>query len=384
VSATFDVVIVGAGSVGAPTAYFLADAGFKVAVFDPEASAGRGDNRAAIGGIRATHSDRAKIHICQESLDIVRTWKERTGDDLGWRRGGYTFVAYTDGIEGVLRSLLVSQKEAELNIDWVDAERMRELVPGIEPEGLRGGTFSPEDGSASPLICAHSFSFRAAEKGVEFHYREPVTDIRVEGGKVVGVTTPDRKYDAPVVINASGAAGREIGARCGVDVPVNPDSHEAGVTEAVERFFEPMVVDLRPATGSKNFYFYQNSEGQVVFCITPDPIIPGTDRRSTSDFLPLVSTRMVALLPRLANLKIRRVWRGLYPMTPDGFPILGWAKEVEGFLLAAGMCGQGFMLGPGIGALVARLLTGESTPRDEEALEDLRPDRSFTAEEALK
>ena len=73
-SATFDVIIVGAGSVGAPTAYFLADAGFRVAVFDPEASAGRGDNRAAIGGIRATHSDRAKIHICQESLDNVRTW----------------------------------------------------------------------------------------------------------------------------------------------------------------------------------------------------------------------------------------------------------------------------------------------------------------------
>jgi len=384
VKSAFDVIIVGAGSVGAPAAYFLAEAGFSVAVFDPEASAGRGDNRAAIGGIRATHSDRAKIHICQESLDIVRTWRERTGDDLGWRQGGYTFVAYTDGIEDVLSNLVVSQKKAGLNIDWLDADGVRELVPGVSANGLRGGTFSPEDGSASPLMCAHSFGFRAAEKGVEFHYREPVTGVRVDGGKVVGVTTPTRDYDAPIVINAAGAAGREIGAMVGVDVPVNPDSHEAGVTEAVERFLEPMVVDLRPAAGSKNFYFYQNSEGQVVFCITPDPIIPGTDRSATSEFLPMVSKRMVALLPRLENLKIRRVWRGTYPMTPDGFPILGWAKEVEGFFLAAGMCGQGFMLGPGIGALVTRLLEGEATTRDEEALDDLRPDRDFTAEEALK
>ncbi|MEN8152069.1 MAG: FAD-binding oxidoreductase [Planctomycetota bacterium] len=383
-SGTYDVIIVGAGSVGAPTAYFLADAGFAVAVFDPEASAGRGDNRAAIGGIRATHSDRAKISICQESLDIFAGWEERTGDPIGWRRGGYTFVAYDDAIENVLTNLVVSQKQIGLDIDWVDADRVRELVPGIAANDLRGGTFSPGDGSASPLMCAHSFSFRAAEKGADFHYREPVTDVRVEGGRVVGITTAKGTYDAPIVINAAGAAGKEIGAMCGVDVPVMPDSHEAGITESVDRFFEPMVVDLRPAAGSKNYYFYQNSEGQIVFCITPDPIIPGTDRRATSDFLPMIATRMVSLMPRLANLKIRRTWRGTYPMTPDGFPIVGWAQEVEGFLLAAGMCGQGYMLGPGIGALLTRLLKNEATDRDREALTDLRPDRSFTAEEALK
>jgi sarcosine oxidase subunit beta len=383
-SSAFDVIIIGAGSVGAPTAYFLADAGTRVAVFDPEASAGRGDNRAAIGGIRATHSDRAKLHICTESLELFRTWEERTGDDIGWRQGGYTFVAYTAAIEEVLTGLVEKQKAAGLGIDWLDAGQIRELVPGIAEDGLRGGTYSPGDGSASPLMCAHSFGFRAAEKGAEFHYGEPVTGLRIEGGKIVGVDTPKGRYDAPIVINAAGAAGREIGAMAGVSVPVNPDSHEAGISEAVEPFMKPMVVDLRPAEGSKNFYFYQNSEGQIVFCITPDPIIPGTDRRSTSAFLPMIAKRMVGLLPRLANLKIRRVWRGTYPMTPDGFPLLGWAHGVEGFLLAAGMCGQGYMLGPGIGALVTRLIRGETTETDRQVLDDLRPDREFTAEEALK
>ncbi|MCU0724856.1 MAG: FAD-binding oxidoreductase [Planctomycetes bacterium] len=383
-SAAFDVIIAGAGSVGLPAAFFLAEAGVKVAVFDPEASPGRGQNRAAIGGIRATHSDRAKIALCRESIDFFASFKERTGDDIGWRRGGYTFVAYSEPIETMLRTLVEKQKTFGLVIDWVGPEKIVELVPGVATAGLLGGTFSPEDGSASPLLCATAFKRRAEEKGARFFFREPVTRIRVEGGKVRGVDTPKAHYEAPVFVNAAGAAAREIGALAGLTVPVEPDCHEAGITEPVARFMEPMVVDIRPAPGSKNFYFYQNAEGQVVFCITPDPPILGTDNRSTSVFLPMVAKRMVALLPRLANLKIRRVWRGLYPMTPDGSPLLGRAAGIEGYYLAAGMCGQGYMLGPGVGALLSRLLTGRETPADRDAIADLRPDREFRGMEALK
>jgi sarcosine oxidase subunit beta len=145
-----------------------------------------------------------------------------------------------------------------------------------------------------------------------------------------------------------------------------------------------MVVDIRPGPGSKNFYFYQNAEGQVVFCITPDPPIVGVDRRATSVFLPQVARRMVDLLPRLAALKVRRTWRGLYPMTPDGAPLVGWAPGISGLFLAVGMCGQGFMLGPGVGQLVARALTGRPAVRDAALLDELRPDRTFTGIEALR
>jgi sarcosine oxidase subunit beta len=380
----YDVAVVGAGSVGNPIALALAREGLSVGVFDPGASPGRGDNRAAIGGIRATHSDRAKIRICQESLRIFREWKETHGDDIGWRQGGYTFPVYDDAIEGVLKGILPGQKAQNLDIDWVDADRMRELVPGIVPDGLRGGTYSPGDGSASPLMCAHAFRRVAEEYGATYHFREAVTDVLVAGGRVCGVRTARGEVAADLVVNAAGAKGGEVGEMAGVRVPVIPDSHEAGITEPVARFLEPMVVDLRPGEGSKNFYFYQNEEGQVVFCITPDPVIPGTDRRSTSVFLPLIAKRMIGLLPRLANLKVRRVWRGLYPMTPDGVPIVGRAREVEGFLLAAGMCGQGYMLGPGVGELVARMVTERLTESDREVLDDLRPDREFVGEEALK
>ena len=381
---TWDVIVIGAGSVGTPIALYAARAGLKVAVFEGKASVGRGENRAAIGGIRATHSDRAKIALGQASLEIFSGWEAETGHHIGWRQGGYTFVAYTPAIADMLQRLVAVQQGFGLGIAWHDAAFIRDLVPGIAPDGLLGGTYSPGDGSASPLLYAHSFRVEAERAGARFFFGEPVIDLVRSGDRVAGVMTSQGRHSAPVVVNAAGAHATELGALVGLDLPVVPDSHEGGISEPVARFMEPMVVDIRPGPGSKNFYFYQNAEGQVVFCITPDPPILGTDDRATSVFLPQVSKRMVGLLPRLAQLKVRRTWRGLYPMTPDGAPLLGWAPGVPGLFLAAGMCGQGFMLGPGIGQSVARVLTDASTDSDREILEDLAPDREFRGTEALK
>jgi sarcosine oxidase subunit beta len=98
----------------------------------------------------------------------------------------------------------------------------------------------------------------------------------------------------------------------------------------------------------------------------------------------MVARRMVGLMPKLANLKVRRTWRGLYPNTPDGSPIVGRSQTLEGYINAVGMCGQGYMLGPGVGALVARLITKTLSKDDEEILHELRPDREFAGTEALK
>jgi sarcosine oxidase subunit beta len=145
-----------------------------------------------------------------------------------------------------------------------------------------------------------------------------------------------------------------------------------------------MLVDIRPSPGSKNYYFYQHKPGGIVFCITPDPPIVGTDRRETSEYLPMIANRMVGLMPKLANVKVRRTWRGLYPMTPDGAPVVGWSKKVEGYLHAEGMCGQGYMLGPGVGAVLSRTVRGVASKEDQAILDELRPDREFGGEEALK
>ncbi|MDG6224113.1 MAG: FAD-binding oxidoreductase [Candidatus Thermoplasmatota archaeon] len=380
----YDVIVVGAGSVGVPTALAMAEAGLKVAVIDKYPSPGQGENKHAIGGIRATHSDAAKILTCVRSLEIFSTWENKRGDDIEWIRGGYCFPVYRDIEENALKSLLPIQKEHGLDIDFVGPDRIQELIPGIEKEGLIGGTFSPGDGSASPLLSVNAMYRAAVSAGAEFLFKHEVKRIHLSGGKVNGVDTPAGRMEADVVVDAAGPYSPELCRSVGVDLPVVPDSHEGAITEPVKRFFEPMVVDLRPAPGSKNYYFYQNKHGQVVFCITPDPPIVGTDHRETSVFLPQVARRMLFILPRLRHIRVRRVWRGLYPMTPDGSPLVGWNRKVEGLLHATGMCGQGYMIGPGIGEVIARLVTGSSTHEDGPILAGFDPYRQFLGAEALK
>ena len=71
-------------------------------------------------------------------------------------------------------------------------------------------------------------------------------------------------------------------------------------------------------------------------------------------------------------------------MTPDGLPIVGETRELAGFVQAAGMCGQGFMLGPGLGELVSRLVQRKLTEEDKDTLAYFSPYREFRGMEKLK
>ena len=93
---------------------------------------------------------------------------------------------------------------------------------------------------------------------------------------------------------------------------------------------------------------------------------------------------MVDIYPRLTNLKVRRTWRGQYPMTPDGFPIVARTKEIPNLINAVGMCGQGFMLGPGLGELIARMVTEELCDDDMKMLESFDQYRDFSGMEQFK
>ncbi len=354
----YDAIIIGAGSVGCPTAYFLALEGWKVLVFDMAESVGQGQNKAAIGGVRATHSDPAKISLCLQSIEIFSTWKEKHGTDIGWIKGGYCFPIYTAGDEKALRDLLPRQKKFGLDIDWVGPDEIARLVPGISMDGLRGGTFSPGDGQVSPLKTAAAFWKEARDRGAEYRFDEPVKGLLIRSGAIEGVRTSKGEYFSDVVVNAAGSFGMEVGMMAGLDIPVVPESHEAGISAPMERFFDPLIVDIRPGPEGRtaNFYFGQNDRGQVIFCYTPVEPIIGRNRSSTSEFMPVIAGRLIDLIPRLRNMLVRRVWRGLYPMTPDGIIILDEVREIRGLYLCVGMCGQGFMLGPGVGLNMANFI----------------------------
>ena len=119
----YDCIIIGAGSVGVPTALATSKDGLKTLVIDSLPSVSQGDNKHAIGGIRATHSQKSKILLCQRSIEIFSRWEEIYGDNIWWVEGGYVFVAYTEEHERLFKETVKLQKSYGLIIDYV------ELVP---------------------------------------------------------------------------------------------------------------------------------------------------------------------------------------------------------------------------------------------------------------
>ena len=383
-SGSYDVIIIGAGSVGVPTAFFLAKAGLSVLVLDKRFAPGQGENKAAIGGIRAAHYEPAKIILARTSREIFANFEKEYGIHIEWHRGGYLFLAYDEQTKTSLLETVEVQKNYLNEMQWVSPEEIKEIVPSIHLDGIIGGVYSPKDGYASPLLAIEGFYMLAKSYGANFHFGEEVTSIEKSNSKIISVTTTKNKYSSAWVINAAGADAKEIGKMIGLELPIYPESHEGGISTPIKRFLEPLIVDLKSTPGAKNFYFYQALTGQIIFCLTPDPPIPGKDKRSTSSFLPIIARRMISLIPKLKELPIRRTWRGLYPMTPDGSPIIGIPEGFTNYINAVGMCGQGFMLGPGIAKLITRLITNTLTEEDKQVLDELKLERSFKKEEILK
>jgi sarcosine oxidase subunit beta len=364
---SYDVIVIGAGSVGTPAALSLSEAGLRTLVLDELPS----------GGLRATHSDAAKIRVSLRSLEVFSTWEERYGDKIEWHKGGYSFVAYREEEEETLKALLPFQKSHRLRIDWLDRKQLLEAAPDLNPNGLIGGTLAPDDGNASPLLAVQAFYRRAKSLGTDFRFNEKVTGLIMAGGRAAGVRTDKGTYGSAAVLNAAGPLGAEA-ARSPASCSLRPDSHEAAVTRQWPAF-SSQVVDLRLSRLSQ-CYFTSTIPDRSLH--THDRRF-GDDVRETGSFLPMVAKRMIEVIPRLKNIRVRRTWRGLYPMTPDGLPIVGETKEVPGFILAVGMCGQGFMLGPGLGELLARLVQGKLSDEDRDTLAYFSPYRKFKDQEKL-
>ena len=116
----YDAIIIGAGSIGVPSALAMARDGLKVLVLDKLPSPCQADNKHAIGGVRSTHTERSKIWLCQRSIEIFSTWEKIYGDDIWWEQGGYCFLSYTQEHEQLLKQNVKLQKSYGLKINYVD------------------------------------------------------------------------------------------------------------------------------------------------------------------------------------------------------------------------------------------------------------------------
>lgn len=374
---TADAVVIGGGIIGAATGYYLTKQGLKVFLLERDFPCSGSTGR-CIGGIRAQFTHDLTIRVMLLSIRMFQELDAELDKDIEWYAGGYLFLAFDENRRQALLQAIEIQRRYGLKVDFREPEECCRIVPGLNPEGLLGGAWCPTDGQANPFKVTYGYLEGMKRLGSKVFVQTEVKKINTANSRVVSVVTrTGEEIFTPVVLNAAGPWAQEVGKLIGVDVPVQPDRHEALVTEAVERCLEPMLVDYRP----DGCYFIQHYEtGHFLGCYTPVPLVPGHRVDASDEFITEMPRRMVRLLPKLTTVKVLRQWAGSYEMTPDGNPICS-ATPVEGFYVSIGMSGHGFMFGPALGKLMAELIV---TGRSSIDLNDFRLDRSFAKSEAMK
>ncbi|UCG91714.1 MAG: FAD-binding oxidoreductase [candidate division WOR-3 bacterium] len=373
---TADAIVIGGGIIGAATGYYLTEKGLTVYLIEKDYLTAGSTGR-CIGGIRQQFSTELSIKIAMESAKKFATMKEELGQDVEFHRGGYLFLAHSEEKKKTYLQLIELQQRMGLDVRFVGVDDIQEIVPGINTEGLLGGAHCTSDGQANPFLIVHGYAKAIEKKGRVVTYKE-VTKINVNADKVISVGTADGEtYYAPIIINAAGPFIRNVSELVGLDIPIFPERHEALITEPMERFFDPMIVDYR----EDGCYFNQKiGKGSIIGCYTPIPNVPGLDAGASFEFAKEMGRRMARLIPKLSTTKIIRQWSGSYEMTPDGSPILD-KTDIEGFWIVGGMCGHGFMLGPEIGWLAAEYVVEGKTPYD---ISEFALKRDFSRREVMK
>ncbi|MET7296188.1 FAD-binding oxidoreductase [Streptomyces griseoloalbus] len=372
---TCDVVVVGAGMVGAACALYAAREGLAVTVLDRGPVAG-GTTGAGEGNLLV--SDKAPGPELELALLSNRLWAE-SAQDLGRAveyeaKGGLVVAGTPQTLDG-LRGFAAAQRAAGVTADPVPAGRLHDLEPHLAP-GLAGGVHYPQDAQVMPALAA-AHLLRASGARL-LTGREATRVLRTPDGAVRGVRTDRGDLHAPAVVNAAGTWGGELAARAGVSLPVLPRRGFVLVTE-------PLPPRIRHKVYAADYVADVASDSAA---LQTSPVVEGTaagpvligasrERVGFDRSLSLPAVRALAagatrLFPFLAGVRAMRTYAGFRPYLPDHLPAIGPDPRVPGLYHACGHEGAGIGLATGTGLLIAQSLTGRTPALD---LTPFRPDR---------
>jgi sarcosine oxidase subunit beta len=322
------IVIAGAGAVGASIAYHLALLGAGDIVLAERETVASGATGKAMGGFRQQFSSEAEVRLAQESAKLFRELGSALFDQVG-----YMFLAISDDGWARLRERAEMQRGLGVPVEEVDPSRVR----GLRVDDVAGAVACWEDGVAEPAAVTAELVRRAVELGIDVREH---TDAR------------DVPHDVLVV--ACGVASTELVP----ELPVRPLCRQ--------------LVDVGPVAGLPNdlpmtiedettFHFRRRGDALRLAMTEPEP--RWTHEQVVDDSLvDDWRARLAHRYPPAADAPVLRAWAGLYDMTPDAHPLLGWASG--GVYVACGFSGHGFMQSPAVGSAVAHELLGTEPPVD--------------------
>ncbi|HKV09993.1 MAG TPA: FAD-dependent oxidoreductase [Thermoanaerobaculia bacterium] len=371
-----EVVILGAGVMGASVAWHLASRGCRdVLVLDREPAIGLGSTGRATGGFRTQFATEVNIRLSLLSREKLLRFPDEIGADSGYRPYGYLFLANEESQIEKLRSIRPLQRGLGVPVEEITPEDARRLNPAARLDGIVGGSFCPFDGFIRPLNILNGYAEAARRLGVRFEFGVEVTGFGLEKSlppRVMGVETTSGPIAARHVVNASGAWAGAVGRLAGTDVPVFPLRRQVAPTEPTDVLPEDMPMTIFLEDG----FHLRVRDGRVLLLWPQEHPSPHPfDTAFDESWLPGLLARAHARIPALAGVPVDRAgcWAGLYEMSPDEHALVGKAPGVEGLWLINGSSGHGVMHSPALGQLVAEMiLDGRAETIDAHAL---RPSR---------
>lgn len=349
-TASPDMIVVGAGIIGAAVAFRAAEAGLKVVVLEQEAGPALGSTGRSAAGVRVQFSTALNVQLSWQSIQEYRDFPTLYGEESGYDPIGYLFLVPPERWEAHSAALKM-QRRLGVPVNELTLEQAAELVP-FNTSAVAGATFGSSDGVVDPHSITLAYLRLARAHGAEVRFDAPLQAAHY-AASAWQVQTPSGTLSAPLVVNAAGAWAGTVARRAGLEVPVEPVRRVIFTTAPLawpHRY--PLTVDV--ASG-----LYLRSEGERLLIGRSNPDEPlgfneGVDWQWLDSVLEVGLVRFPWL--EQAALDRRASWWGYYEVTPDDLPILGRMPGAEGWINAAGFSGHGVQQA----AMVGRLMTEEA------------------------
>ncbi len=356
-----EVVIIGGGISGCSIAYNLAKKGVNNIVVLEKNYICSGSTGRCGAGVRMQWGTEMNWKIAKKSIEFFENANEilEYDRDVDFKQSGYLLVADTEKEVDQFKRNIEVQHDCGVPSRLLTLDEAREIVPHLNTDVLKGAAFCGRDGFLNPFKTTDAYYKAAKRLGVEFNTFTEAVGFKVESGKITGVETTKGFISTNIVVNAANAYAKNLCDMIDMDIPVYSERHQILVTEPVEPMQGPMVMSF-----GLNFYVQQSPEGSFIMGRgdTNEP----RDLRVTSSwhFVEEMAKTVNMVLPPISKLRMVRQWAGLYNMTPDKQPIYDKAENVEGFYLAAGYSGHGFMFGPVTGIVMSEMILSEKPTID--------------------
>ncbi len=319
------IVIAGAGAVGASIAYHLALLDARDVVLCDRREIASGATGKAMGGFRQQFSTEAEVRLAQESAKLFRELGPPLAEAVG-----YLFLATSEDGWARLHERAEMQRGLGVAVEDVDPTRVR----GLRTDDVLGAVACWRDGVAEPAEITRELVRRAVEKGVDVREHTDARDVARD-----------------VLVIACGASSPQLWP----ELPIRPLCRQLVDVGPVADLPADLPMIVEEETG----FHFRRRLATVRLAMT-EPTPRWTDREEVDDALVDDWRRRLARrYPPAADAPVVRAWAGLYDMTPDAHPIIGWIGD--GVYAACGFSGHGFMQSPAVGRAVAEeLLHGES------------------------